>query len=482
MNPLLISTMLLAVVAMPVTAADQRDEEISDLRSMVDTLRREVELLRAEGSDQWLTEQRTEQIRSIVQDVLADADTRASLQGDGATSGYNGGFFMQSGDGNWKLKINGQIQSRFMYNHASEQAHDYGFEVRRLKLRFSGHIVDPSWDYRITIINQRDSQGNNGNSNTMYVEDAWLSKTFDDGLYFKVGQFKAPFLREELVSSSAQLAVERSMISNQFTYGWTQGVELGSKGDDLWWRAMCLDGPNSANTQSQGLTNDAASITARVDWRLAGDWKEWKTFTGYGPKSDSYAFVGAAFQWFNRSNRAANPLEYGGYEGNQSIGLTVDGSVGGEGWTAYGAFVWADNAGSAGVAGPDSNHAWGAVVQGGYMVAEDFQIFARYELGDIDGYNQGNATYANTPNPWAPLSNNGRRTGHDSTVTVGFNNWLAGKNVKWTTDLGYAFSTLNNGGNEAPSADYTSSGSGWRADTAAESGQWLLRSQLQLLF
>ena len=324
MKSTVVTPILIAGLALPAIAGNQQDAEIAELRSMVEVLRGEVDVLRTEDSDQWMSAQRSEQIRGIVQDVLADADTRASLQGTGATSGYNGGFFMKSADGNWKLKINGQIQSRFMYNHASGQANDYGFELRRLKLKFSGHIVDPSWNYKITIINQRDTQGSNGNSNTMYVEDAWLSKSFDDGYYFKAGQFKAPFLREELVSSSAQLTVERSMINNQFTYGWTQGIEFGSKGDDVWWRAMFLEGPNSANTQSQGLANDAASVAARIDWRLDGDWKDWKTLTGYGAKSDTYAFVGAAFQWFHRSDRNANPVEYGGWDGNRSLGLTVD--------------------------------------------------------------------------------------------------------------------------------------------------------------
>jgi len=482
MKTSLLPALLIAGMALPAAAADQREREIAELRTMVESLRDEVAVLRTTSDEQWLSEERSEHIRGIVQDVLADADTRANLQGSAATTGYKGGFFMQSADGNWKLRINGQIQSRFMYNHAAGQANDYGFEIRRLKVKFSGHIVDPSLTYKISIINQRDSQGSNNNFNTMYVEDAWLTKTFDEGLYVKVGQFKAPFLREELVSSNAQLAVERSMINNQFTYGWTQGVQIGSKGDDFWWRAMYLDGPNSANTQSQGLGNDAASVTARIDWRLDGDWKDWKTFTGYGSRSDSSAFVGAAFQWFNRSNRAANPVEYGGFAGNRSLGLTVDGSVGGDGWTLYSAFVWADNRGSTFATGPDSNHAWGAIVQGGLMVADDFQVFARYELGDIDGYNQGNAHYANTPTPFAALGNNGQRTGHDSTITVGFNKWLAGENVKWTSDVGFSFSTINDGGEAAPHAGYASSGNGWRPDNAGESGQWLIRSQLQLLF
>ena len=474
-----LSMVLVGAASVPALAQDAKDAEIAELRSMVQTLRGEVDVLRAEDSDQWLTEQRSEHIRTVVNDVLADADTRANLQGDGATSGYNKGFFIRSADGKWSMKMNGQIQARYMFNHADDQINDYGFEIRRLKLKFSGNIVDKTWKYKITVINQRDTQGNNGNSNTMYVEDAWIQKSLENDWYVKVGQFKAPFLREELVSSSAQLTVERSMINNQFTYGWTQGIELGTKSDNFWLRGMFTDGPNSANRQSQGL-NDQMSITARADYILSGSWSDWKTMTGYGAGSDMSAIIGAAFQWYNTSDRTNNTNEYGGARGQRSYGFTVDASVGNDQWTAYTAFVWADN--SNGGFNPDTNHSYGWVVQGGVMVAEDWQVFGRYELSDIHGYNQGNAVYANTQNPFAALNNDGMRTGHNSTLTVGFNNWIAGKNLKWTTDFGYAFSTLNDGGNAIGRADYVSSGNGWRADNNGRSGQFLVRTQLQLLF
>lgn len=489
MKPCLLPGMIVvAVASLSVGAAEAGDSDVAQLRSMVDSLRGEVDQLRGQMQSDWLTEQRSEQIRGLVEDVLADADTRANLQGDGATSGYDGGFFIQSADGRFRLKVSGQLQARFMYNNADGQNSDYGFEMRRLKLKFSGHVVDPTWTYKFSIINQRNSQGT-GAENEMYVEDAWIQKTCEDGCYVRVGQFKAPFLREELVSSSKQLTVERSMINNQFTYGWTQGVELGMKKDNLWARAMYLDGPVSINSQSQNTANDAASLVARVDWMIDGVWKDWSTFTGYGSKSESSAFIGAAFQWFNNSDRAsATPTEYGGADANRSYGFTVDASVSGKGWTAYSALVYSNNAYDgpvrftpAGVpifGNVDSNQAWGWIVQGGVMVADEWQVFGRYELGDIQHYNQGNAGYADGNG----LNNRGMRTGHDSTLTVGFNNWIEGKNLKWTTDVGYAFSTLNDGGSDMPRADYVSSGNGWREDNAGESGQWLIRTQLQLLF
>ena len=47
--------------------------------------------LEAEKGAQWLTEQRAEQIRGLVQEVLADADTRASML-QGIAAGYDDGL------------------------------------------------------------------------------------------------------------------------------------------------------------------------------------------------------------------------------------------------------------------------------------------------------------------------------------------------------------------------------------------------------
>jgi hypothetical protein len=55
----------------------------------------EIARLRAEKGDDWRTQQRAKQIRDLVQDVLADADTRATLLQSGATGGWDEGFSSQ---------------------------------------------------------------------------------------------------------------------------------------------------------------------------------------------------------------------------------------------------------------------------------------------------------------------------------------------------------------------------------------------------
>jgi phosphate-selective porin OprO and OprP len=124
------------------------------LRAEIQRLSARVAELEGRNTDNWLTEKRTDEIRGIVHDVLADADTRASLLGSGMAAGYDNGFTVSSADGNYMLRINGQLQTRWVYNYqttAEQMAirHRSGFENTRTKLWFSGHIVNPQWQYYI---------------------------------------------------------------------------------------------------------------------------------------------------------------------------------------------------------------------------------------------------------------------------------------------------------------------------------------------
>ena len=61
-----------------------------------------------------MSQQRTDQIRQIVEQTIADAKIR-SQAADGDNFGYNNGFYLQTSDKNFKAVLNGFIQPRYEY-------------------------------------------------------------------------------------------------------------------------------------------------------------------------------------------------------------------------------------------------------------------------------------------------------------------------------------------------------------------------------
>ena len=117
------ATSLVTIFAMvaPTVAGLAGPQSVEALMARVDVLRAKVATLRAAWptEEDWLTEQRADEIRNLVHDVLADADTRTSMLRSGLTAGRDRSFFLASADNSFRLEIAGQVQVRFAYSGQS---------------------------------------------------------------------------------------------------------------------------------------------------------------------------------------------------------------------------------------------------------------------------------------------------------------------------------------------------------------------------
>ena len=448
-----------ATLAAPASAGGI--DEIQQLRAELDALRadntetrQELAELKSENGQNWLNEQRAGEIRGIVQDVLADAETRTSLQDSGATSGWNGkNFVLSSPDGNYTLRIKGQIQVRWTMNSAKDLPTLNGFENRRTKLYFEGNIVDPSWNYRVKMAFKNSSEAG-------LLEEAWIKKdlgSISDGLAgasIKAGAFKAPWMREELVSSSKQLTVDRSVVNEYFNQDYDKGIEF-AYATDAWrfagWYGNGINSPSvgysDGDTSSWNTNPTRWSFAGRFEYRIGGSWKQFKDFSSFrGEDFGVLLGVSAMGQKFNNNATApaGSPLQYG---------VTADATIDFGGASVFASFVWMNNRADIG-GGVEKSTPWGATIQGGYFVTDDIEVFGRYAH-----------LYYDDQLP----SNQNRYNG----LTMGLNWFLAGKAVKFTTDWSINLDSFGRG----------YSGIGWREDnTSADKNQWALRAQLQLLF
>jgi hypothetical protein len=406
-------------------------------------------LLESKNDDNWLTEQRAEEIRGLVHDVLADADTRSSLLQSGMTAGYDNGAVIQSDDGNWLLRTNIHMQQRFIVNNqddGDDPAFDssrWGFENTRTKFILTGHVVNPDWFYKIDI-----NVGSNGVRED--VGNAYLGYNYGNGFKVMMGSMKAPLLREELVDSQYQLAVERSVLNYAFTGGYVDGINLMYEQD--MWRisGAYTDGAGTGQT-TWGTFDTEFAFTVRGEVMFSGTWDQFNDMTA-PPGSEQGIMVGAAFHYqIGESGTPASEPEI--------WILTVDASLEFDGWNLFAAFIYSD-------IDPDTTpstdaNPWGFLVQGGLYLSDDWELYARYEFGDADASGVEDL----------------------GIITFGVNRYFAGHNAKWTTDFGFAFDEIDSAfGTGLVTGATPAALTGWRTDAPDEDGQWVLRTQFQILF
>ncbi len=400
----------------------------------------------------------SDEVRALVAEMINDAESRTSLLAAG-DAGHDGKFFI-AGDG-FRLNVGGQLQFRYIANFRDDENTDddvsNGFQTRRTKLDFNGEI-NRDWFFRVLLSADR-SEGNVG------LEEAFAGYKFANGVKARWGQFKLPMLREELVSSSRQLAVERSVVNEVFTQDRSQGIELAYS-TEMWRIAGAFsDGLDSENTDF----NDAGGIggtpslhvmgeseyalTARAEFMIQGnDWKMWDDFTSQ--KGQDFGFLlGAALHW-QQSTQTPAPTDVD----TDTVQFTVDASLEGDSWNVFGAFVYRWQEQSALGAGDTDLSDMGFVLQGGWRFAENTEVFARWEslIADDDRFVTSEDTF--------------------NFLTLGLNQYYAGHAAKATIDMVWAFEDTSN----LFGSGVLSTGNGLLGDV--EENEVVIRAQFQLLF
>lgn len=387
---------------------------------------------------------------ALERELLADAGARTSFQA-GAVGGHDGKFFLASPDGAFRLNVGGQIQFRYTatFRDAEEPDEDLinGFSMRRAKLEFSGSVLS-DWDYKIVGAFDRDG-------GAFELEDAILSRAFENGLVLTWGQFKLPFLREESISSKSQLAADRSVVNEVFNQDRSQGIQLGHAGDAFRLSGAVSDGFNTDNTAYYSPDEADVALTARADFKFGeAAWKTFDDFTSFREGATG-GVVGAAVHW-ETAGSTGNTDTFGGSEAADMdmLSYTLDASYEGGGWNVFGAFVGR----SIDPDGGDSFDDFGAVVQGGVFVSDKTELFARWD---------------------AVFPDDARSSGDEfHTLTFGANHYfLPGSHAaKLTADLQWFLD------DQAGSSSIVRGNEGIGLAPSAEDGEISLRLQMQLLF
>ena len=424
-------------------------ERLESLEQDKGRMQGEIDTLRAHLGENWLTEQRAEEIKSLVADVLADADSRASLVQDGLTAGWDDHFFLASPDDRFRLQIEGLMQFRYVWNYHN-QADRYlaGFENTRTRLGLSGHVFNRDLTYGISGEFLRAGGFQN-------LFDAWIRYQLDENFSVRFGQFKIPFNREELVRPQHQLVVERSLINEAHNIGRSQGVALTYQTNANKLTFMVHDaatdnvggfvGGTGQNTPALSPDTEFA-IAARYERLVAGTWEQFRDFTS--PPGEPFGLLlGIAGHW--QKGEFGTPFAPFRDE-DRWFGVAVDASAeyGGANWFGSVTYHYIDDVFAGQV------HSLGLVVQAGAFFSPKFEAFARFEYGLIEfDVTELSDLYL---------------------LTLGGNYYFDGHDVKLTADIGFGVSQVEGlWPDDLP---------GWRTDADGAEPQVVIRIQFQLLF
>ncbi|MEM6257338.1 MAG: porin [Planctomycetota bacterium] len=426
----------------------------------VEALEARVAQLEARLFEPRRSELTRQELDALIADAFADAEQRAALLDDGVLAGIDekGTIFLASTDGRSRLDISGQVQFRYIWNNQDDRSSPSsgdsvsGFDVRRAKLKLFGKVSE-RWSYKMIFATLR-TAGPGVTPNT-YTEMAQLGYKIDGRWSVVAGFFKLPFSRQELISSSRQVAVDRGVVHEFFTLNFAERVQLNYKDDRFRGQIAISDGANTTISGIPNATSSDFAITARGELKLKGGWA-----------AGQDEFAGDHEALF-----LAGAVHYEQLDGDSlRNGVLADDTLVWTGellWKTPGASLSAAAFGShVQAVGAGRVDAYGALVQVNAVLTDDLNVFARYEILD-----DGSVVDSNTLDDDSDLT---------QAITLGFNKALS-RNVRLTSDVVYLFGNdpaavgrINGGA--------VSSGIGLQPGLNDDDGQLAWRTQIQLLY
>jgi hypothetical protein len=316
------------------------------------------------------------------------------------------------------VNLHGYEQFRYNINMRDDSNLDndlaIGFQNARTRLNVSGNVFNEDWGYFIqfgwsddTSVGAPPSTVTPPNPSTTGpsfgsgagLEDAYGTYKIGNGWDLKWGQFKLPFLREELVGDTNQLAVDRSLMNATFTQARSQGIQLGYAADNFRLNFAFSDGFRTANTDFVSPAEADFALTGRGEFMWAGAWNQADDFTSW-QNSSFFGMVGAAVHYqtgggtFNTAQAPVPPGPAADPGDVDLFGFTADVTIKGNGWNAFAAAVLTQTdpgsdsfgvvpypgVGTAGGAAASSQTDFGIMVQGGIFVAPQWELFGRLDL------------------------------------------------------------------------------------------------------
>ena len=386
---------LLPLMSLPAQADDQQS-----IREQIQELKEKIERLEAQS-------------QQMNMKMYEATDTKAWHNKIKVKTEKGTGLTFQTADKNYKLRM--RLRGQFLANYINPDGdgnEGLGFRVRRLRATWDGNAFAPWMKYKVEYDFRRTGE----------LKDMKLSFAKNKAFVPTMGQYKVPFNREVLNSSSVLQVVDRSIITDYFEYDRDIGAGVyGLLGDGMIRYDLGVfqgEGMNQKNDKGDTGMLWAGRVQAAL---IGGDAKKVKENFAKKPT----LMVGAAIAGIDveggSDSNIGIPSGERVLEDGKVTSFTADINYRGPRFNLTGEYIgrWV-NPDDAGVA---TAYDYGFRVQGGFFVVPKKVEFAsRYAMVTFDDDVAG--VDGDLDNVW--------------TFTQGLNYYLSG-NHKWKVQLDYTF-------------------------------------------
>ena len=386
---------LLPFMALPAQADGQQS-----IREQIQELKEKIERLEAQS-------------QQMNMKMYEATDTKAWYNKIKVETKKGTGLTFQTADKNYKLRM--RLRGQFLANYINPDGDDdegFGFRVRRLRATWDGNAFAPWMKYKVEY-----DLGRTGE-----LKDMKLSFAKNNAFVPTMGQYKVPFNREVLNSSSALQVVDRSILSDYFEYDRDIGAGVyGLLGDGMIRYDLGVfqaEGMNQKNDKGDTGMLWAGRVQAAL---IGGDAKKVKENFAKKPT----LMVGAAVAGIDveggSDSNIGIPSGERVLEDGKVTSFTADINYRDPRFNLTGEYIgrWV-NPDDAGIA---TAYDYGFRVQGGFFVVpKKVELASRYAMVTFDDDVVG--VDGDLDNVW--------------TFTQGLNYYLSG-NHQWKVQLDYTF-------------------------------------------
>lgn len=132
------------------------------------------------------------------------------------------GFTFTSQDEKFQLSLGGRMQFRYTFTDKESGQDSSTWDAKRIKFYLNGYAYTKDLTYALQLDLRQAG-------NSKMLQDANLNYRIIDEAQIKLGQYKIPFLRQELTSDGNLELVDRSIVVDAFKPSYDIGVSLNGK-------------------------------------------------------------------------------------------------------------------------------------------------------------------------------------------------------------------------------------------------------------